>query len=115
MGKMKRRFALSAEERRRFIAAASALLAKEEKMEFLREQVKEQLRGESGEVQMPSAKIENVHVSARKLLQVLDEIYSAHPGVHGMSFRGRIFNLVRVNGQPVLSVIKAANVVDIGQ
>lgn len=104
---------LSPEERQRFIEAASAVLAQQERLELMADQAKTQLGGVPGFVPAPTSQVEDIMAPGHKLIQVLIDLRGAHPDVQVIRFRGRIITVTEVRGQVGLSIIKESHIEDV--
>jgi len=101
---------LSAQEKEKFTAAASSMLAKQEKMELLAEQVKNQLGGVPGRVPAPQSQVDDIMAPGYDLIAVLAELKRAHPDVPAFRFRGRVIALTEGGGRVGVSIIKEADI-----
>jgi hypothetical protein len=104
---------LSPEERQRFVDAASAMIAKQEKLELMTEQAKEQLGGVPGRVPIPQSQVNDIMAPGRELMQVLADLRNVHPDVRAIRFRGRIITMTEGGGRVGLRIIKESDIEDV--
>lgn len=82
---------LTPDEKALFAAAASALIAAKETMEAVREDIL--AAGEARVMKMTPAQEERWWGAGSRMVDVYMDVKRKHPGLTGISFRGKLFHL----------------------